>query len=100
MYAMLFTTLFLAAPESPYGVNAHIPNTADLDAAQTAGFGWLRYDFNWNQIEPAPGEYHWDVQDSVVDGAVQRGLNVFVTLAYTPKWAASDSSCVSEVEPN
>ena len=84
-----------ADPVSPYGVNAHLPGESSLEAAADAGFGWVRYDFNWFQIEPVNDQFDWAAQDAAVDAAVDRGLNVFVTLAYTPQWAAADSgSCV------
>src|SRR5438132_9097108 len=68
---------------SPYGVNGHLPSGADLDAAAGAGIGWVRYDFNWFQIEGTAGQFDWSAQDAAVAAAVGRGIDVFATLAYT-----------------
>lgn len=80
------------APVDRFGVNAHIPTTQALDAAQDAGLGWVRYDFNWFQMEPSKGSYDWSFADAAVDGAAARGLQVYATLAYTPQWASA-SAC-------
>lgn len=82
-----------AAECSPYGANAHIPDAATLQALADAGISWVRMDFNWTLIEPQKGEFHFEVVDQAVDEARARGLHVFATLAYSPKWAVADPSC-------
>ncbi|MEO8504798.1 MAG: cellulase family glycosylhydrolase, partial [Acidobacteriota bacterium] len=75
----------------PYGLNVHAPSGADLaqifDATQAAGFGWVRVDFVWATIEPAPGEFDFRASDAIVDAAAIRGLSVLAILGYTPDWA-------------
>lgn len=75
----------------PYGLNVHAPGGADLtqifDATQSAGFGWVRVDFVWAAIEPAPGEFDFRAYDAIVDAAAARGLSVLAILGYTPDWA-------------
>lgn len=88
-------------PSSPYGINTHVPSAADLDQVAAAGIGWVRVDFNWNQLEPARDQYNWALADSVVNSAVARGLNVFVTLAYTPDWAnGGQGIAIPPTDPN
>jgi len=82
-----------AADCSPYGVNAHIPDEATLDALVAAGLGWVRMDFNWYEIEPSKGEFQFGALDQAVNAARARGLFVFATLAYSPKWAVADATC-------
>lgn len=84
----------LADPCSSRGVNAHLPSPADLVAIRDAGFGWVRFDFNWKDMEPSKGQLQWGPWDQAVDAAVANGLSVFGTIAYTPKWAAEDPACV------
>lgn len=76
-------------PECPFGVNAHQAADEALDRAAQAGIGWVRFDFNWFQFEPAPDTYDWSVPDRFVDAAAARGLQVYVTIGYTPTWAAT-----------
>ncbi len=74
----------------PFGLCVHKaaqeegPATAALDELAAP---WIRIDANWNEIEPAQGEFHWDEMDRMVDTARAHGLLVFATLAYTPQWA-------------
>jgi hypothetical protein len=76
-----------ADPALPYGINAHLPSSAQLDRVVEAGIAWIRVDFNWFMLEPARGVYDWTTTDAVVREAQARGLNVYATLAYTPGWA-------------
>ncbi len=100
-WAMLGGLLIAAGPLwaapagecSPYGANAHIPDAATLQALADAGIAWVRMDFNWYQVEPQKGKFHFDVLDQAVDEARARGLHVFATLAYSPRWAVADPSC-------
>ncbi|MBW2460309.1 MAG: hypothetical protein JRH11_01600, partial [Deltaproteobacteria bacterium] len=74
-----------AAQSNQVGLNAHNAEGAVLDMAADLGLGWIRVDGNWFQMEPRPGEYRW-VLDDAVRGATDRGVKVFITLAYTPDW--------------
>ena len=42
---------------SPFGVNVHVPQGAEMNAAfdrlKAAGIGWVRIDFIWAWAEPA-----------------------------------------------
>jgi hypothetical protein len=85
-----------AAEVSPYGINVHAPQgaelTALLDRVQAAGIGWVRIDFIWAWVEPARDQYDWGVYDAIVAAARARGIEVFASLAYTPPWATSGSA--------
>ncbi len=77
----------LAAPgDNAVGVNAHIGIAPMVDAAVELGVPWLRFDGNWRDLEPADGQYAWAALDSWVDRARAAGVNVYLTLAYTPAW--------------
>ena len=81
----------VAAPTSPFGVNIHAPQgaelAAELDRVKAAGLGWVRIDFIWAAAEPRKGAYNWRGYDALVAAARARGLEVFATVAYTPAWA-------------
>ena len=72
----------------PYGVNAHQASNNALDLAAAAGIGWVRFDMNWFQFEPSQGSFNWTEADRFINYADSLGLHVFVTVAYTPSWAA------------
>lgn len=74
-------------PSCPYGVNGHLASNEALDLARAAGIGWVRMDMNWLQVETSKGVYDWSETDRFIDHATALGLNVFVTIAYTPSWA-------------
>jgi polysaccharide biosynthesis protein PslG len=76
-----------ASPALPYGINTHLPSSAQLDRVAAAGIAWIRVDFNWYMMQPARERYDWTLTDAVVHDARARGLNVYATLAYTPGWA-------------
>jgi hypothetical protein len=79
--------VWAASPALPYGINTHLPSSAQLDRVAAAGIAWIRVDFNWFMMQPARGVYDWSTTDAVVSEAHARGLNVYATLAYTPEWA-------------
>lgn len=76
-----------ADPACPWGVNAHQASNDALDLAAASGIAWVRFDMNWFQVEPSHGSYSWTEADRFVDHARSLGLNVFVTVAYSPAWA-------------
>jgi O-antigen ligase len=60
---------------------------AVLDRLAAAHVVWLRQEFRWAEIEPAPEAYDWTAADRVIDAASARGLHVLAALVTTPDWA-------------
>lgn len=94
MKYFVFFSLFLlqasAFAASPWGITAHVPSGADFEHIDELGARWVRIDFNWSDIEHSrKGSYSWGSHDAAVDEALSRGLRVFGTIAYTPRWARS-----------
>lgn len=75
-----------AAAQDAVGLNVHVPGADFVALAEEAGVGWIRVDANWFQLEPERGRYRWEVLDPGVRAAREAGLEVYVTLAYTPEW--------------
>gem|GEM_PF-3153816 len=78
-----------AAPSNQIGMNVHHPKPDVLDAAVDLGVDWIRIDFTWGDIQKAstqPPDFAFF--DTIVDGALQRGLKVFATVGYVPAWAS------------
>ena len=70
------------------GINAHLAPNDMYDAAADLGVGFVRIDNNWLAHEPADGRYDWGELDRAVNRIVGHGQRVFMTIAYTPAWAA------------
>jgi hypothetical protein len=95
LLALLLTLAAAGSPaaraDSPYGVNIHVPQGAELaaqlDQVKAAGIGWVRIDFIWAVVQPQRGTWDWRVYDAIANAAAARGLQVYATLAYTPAWA-------------
>jgi hypothetical protein len=99
----LSLTVLLATPRSdavdcvnegsPYGINAHTPLGTEvnplLNEVQACGLGWVRVDFNWDEVETSQNSFSWGAHDTIVAAADARGLSIFLTIAYTPAWATS-----------
>lgn len=75
-----------ALGENSVGMNVHDGRSAFLQATEQLGATWVRMDANWFVLEPAPDDYRWSQLDAAVDEARGRGLQVYLTLAYTPAW--------------
>lgn len=91
---------------NPFGINTFFdqePDAARLEASMRlladAGFGWIRQQFPWADIEqPAKGQY-WDTRwstsswakyDRIVALARRYGLQVIARLDSPPAWARRD----------
>ncbi|MBI4302248.1 MAG: hypothetical protein HY664_06555 [Chloroflexi bacterium] len=73
-----------------YGMNVHV--TQDnipqvMAAVRGAGFNWAKQQIPWRDWEPAPGQYHWDLLDQMVDGAVGNEVNLLFSVVKAPDWA-------------
>ena len=58
-----------------------------MDRVKAMGGTNVPANFAWIDIEPRPGEYHWDYVDHQVSEARRRGLEVFAYTGLTPDWA-------------
>ncbi len=63
---------------------------ARFEQLRQLGVGWVRFDVEWNNIQPdnASG-YRWEAYDRVVSAATAKQLNVLGIIDYTPAWARS-----------
>jgi len=58
-----------------------------MDRIKAMGGTSVPANFAWIDIEPRPGELHWDYVDHQVREARRRGLEVFAYTGLTPDWA-------------
>jgi hypothetical protein len=60
----------------------------ELEAAAFAGCKVLRAGPEWDNIQPAPDKWKWEVMDDMVATGERLGMEFNALLAYCPKWAA------------
>ncbi|NOY81010.1 MAG: hypothetical protein GXP31_08395 [Kiritimatiellaeota bacterium] len=58
-----------------------------LDRIRAMGGTNVPANLAWIDIEPHPGEFHWDYVDHQVAEARRRGLEIFAYTGLTPDWA-------------
>ena len=83
----------MASPE--YGMQAFLwwrPEVAtrDLGLIEDAGFGWVKQDFAWKEIEGAgKGLFDWSHTDFIVQYTEDAGLDILVRLDRAPSWTGA-----------
>ena len=72
-----------------YGIQAEA--SADLDrvikAVNDLGFGWLKQDVRWAQVEPARGEFDWVALDAIVQDCDAAGIRLMLSVIQAPAWS-------------
>jgi hypothetical protein len=62
----------------------------DMGLVKSAGFGWIKVNFGWRDIEGAgKGHLDWTVPDRIVEQAQQYGLKMVVRVDHQPVWAGT-----------
>lgn len=102
---------------NPFAVNVFLEQEADPSKRELAvrmvaeaGFGWLRQEFPWEDIEiHAKGDFEdrrhepyrsaWDKYDHIVDLADQYNLNLIVRLSNPPEWTRALTDTVGTYAP-
>lgn len=88
----------------PFGINTFLEQEAEsakrarlVEMAREAGFGWIRQEFTWEDIEihgkgdfedrrHEPWRSAWDKYDEIVDLAEANGLGLIVRISNPPEW--------------
>jgi hypothetical protein len=63
-----------------------------LDKVNEAGFGWIRIQVQWREIERSPGQYDFAPLERIVNLARQNNVRVLASVLKAPSWATSDGS--------
>jgi hypothetical protein len=93
----------MASPE--YGMHAHLwwhegVARRDMDLIREAGFGWVKQNVGWRDIEgAAKGAFNWYFTDRIVGDAEERGLKVLFRLDSEPAWAVGPQGVRSHNGP-
>ncbi len=81
----------MGSPE--YGMQAFLwwrADTLDRDIklVRNAGFGWIKQNFGWRDMETSKGQFDWRKSDRIVLNMNDAGLDLVVRLDFAPDWAA------------
>jgi len=69
--------------ETFLGVNHAYPTKFLLELAKQAGVSWYRdWSLKWQHIEPARGQYHWEVSDPQMHRVAAQGLNLMAMIPF------------------
>lgn len=89
------SAISLAPPAGPipatyFGMHNHEP--LDSNRRVSIDIGTYRLwdvDVNWPNLEPQKGQWRWTRLDAVVSLAEQRGWQVIIPLAFSPRWGSA-----------
>lgn len=101
LVGLLLSTVASAAALAQPVVTAPVPETffgMHMNMGRRAEYGWPTIPFGswrlihpstvWSGLEASPGQWRWEALDRAVADAQQRGVEPFLTLGFTPDWAA------------
>ena len=81
-------------PEFEIGMNmrqqgwSRVECERESQAAAAIGAKLLRTGFTWESLEPAPGEFRFELLDELLAMNAKYGMRQIFMVAYTPAWAA------------
>jgi polysaccharide biosynthesis protein PslG len=82
-------------PGVQHGVNVFMFGTDQQRVAalaQTAGFGWVRHQIHWRDVEFGPDQYDWYALDAAVATAEAADLQVMLSVVRSPAWATANGA--------
>lgn len=107
-FSLVFAIVTPTAPTALFPVIKHYPGTAlgssilslssaaqdaQLDKIVAIGIQWVRFDFEWKNVQPNNnGQYNWTDIDKFVTKVKARKLTILGVIDYAPAWAAGPCS--------
>jgi hypothetical protein len=64
-----------------------------------AGFGYVRQEFSWAEIEASPGELDWSTYDPIVSTLNAQGIQVIAVITDAPDWSVPGDLVASNNRP-
>lgn len=83
----------VVAPSLRFGYNVQMPGQDQprvLQYVTQAGFGWIRQQIRWSDLEPSKGNILFSQIDPIVNAAQANGVNVMFSIVTSPPWARAD----------
>ena len=65
---------------------------SELDRLVSAGFGAVRAEVDWSDVEPREGQFDWNSLDNMVRGSSIRGIALMLAIRNAPAWSRVPSS--------
>lgn len=76
-----------------YGINVFTFDTdmeRVLNLSSIAGFGWVRQQIHWRDLEGEEGQFVWRPLDRFVSAARAHDLRIMLSVVRSPQWATSE----------
>ena len=73
-----------------YGMQAHLyhqDQTRIMGLVRGAGFGWLKQQIRWADVEKSRGKINWGEIDKMVNQANGQGVNLLFSVVTAPTWS-------------
>ncbi len=80
-----------------YGMQVHMPGQNQdrvLGMVKGAGFGWIKQQVRWSEMEPSKGQIAFSKLDPFIDRSAAQGVKVMLSVVTVPSWARGDRRSV------
>jgi hypothetical protein len=92
---LVAVSLAVRARTLSFGVHTLHPQDQELQRVRDLGAQYVVQVFAWSEIEPSPGEYHWEYTDWLLRAAEYYDLRIVARLDKPPAWAAPSTTGLS-----
>jgi hypothetical protein len=82
------------ADDSVLGINHAFVTSFLIQQARKGGVAWYRdWSLKWQDLEPSPGAYRWEVGDAQIDRVIKEGVHLMALMPPFPssQWASEAS---------
>jgi hypothetical protein len=60
---------------------------ANVNHVKALGFGWVKLQMPWKNVEPAQGSYEWGAWDEAIGAYADNDIRVMLNISKAPDWA-------------
>ncbi len=64
-----------------------------------AGFGYVRQEFSWAEVETNQGQFNWSLYDPIVEAMNQESIAVIAVIVDAPRWSVAGETVISNNRP-
>ncbi|MEW5959723.1 MAG: beta-galactosidase, partial [Chloroflexota bacterium] len=92
----------VASVNAPFGYGVQVDPrgnaSANIGHMKALGFGWVKFQMPWKEVEPAPGSYSWDMWDELIGAYSANGIKILLSIPKAPAWARPAGRCGEAAE--